>query len=451
MKAKDRKNIINSNINNIEKEIYSRVKLGIKIKFVIATILALSISPPIAVYIQNLISDLSFIPKTIGIYINYAISMIVTVGLLLVMVNRIILKPITQISDVLHRAANGELSMRTELKTNDELQSLGEDLNNMLDKISSIVNKMKYSMKTIEETKTNFDNYANQIGEISATASSLAKESSRGSEGQKSDFIEISQTLVELSSLIQISKSRANQVKQVSSKTNDLAKSGGETIHTSVEEVTKSYENISNTVGIIEELQENSKKLTSLLDQIENIANQTSLLSLNASIESARAGEYGRGFAVVANEIRQLSEEVKKTMDESQLVVNDMINRIGESLKAIHDSSEKIEKDLGVISTTADNFSEIEKAINSVVERSDEIKKVTEEEVASSDQIINLIKNLGSEAETNAKKAREASETIGNQNTLVKEIIDWNNVLGQEIQDLTKSISYFKLKEGKKI
>jgi len=195
-----------------------KVKFGLKIKFILVTFIALTIASPISVYIQELTSkyiltELEFIPASLGIYINYGISMFVTIGLLLVGVNVIILKRIKKIRNAVNEAAEGNLNVRISSDASDEITYLMETINRMFEKLEGTILRIEQRIETIKNEKDRLDEFAMKAGDISTEVTNNSEDLKENLIVQRNNFLDISQNLVELSSLIQISKDKSIKVK----------------------------------------------------------------------------------------------------------------------------------------------------------------------------------------------------------------------------------------------
>jgi len=428
-----------------------KVKFGLKVKFILVTFVALTIASPISVYIQELTSryiltELEFIPASLGIYINYGISMFVTIGLLLVGVNVIILKRIRKIRNAVNEAADGNLKVRIEADSSDEITNLMETINRMFEKLEGTIERIELRIGIIQNEKDRLDGFAMKAGDISDQVTSNSDDLKENLMIQRNNFLDISQNLVELSSLIQISKDKSIKVKDSTEKSQSVATTGIELIKGTTDIFRTVKNDIDESARIIKEMEQTSGELNQFLIQIEEIANQTSLLALNASIEAARAGEHGKGFAVVASEIGNLANEVKNTMNKSQSIIVKMMNKVNDSVDIINKGSKNIDQSVNEVLEAVEHLDKIKETITDVVAHSHDIAEATNEEVASNEEVMEFISKMNNNSEVNTEKVDHTNETIRKQSEIIQSIIDWNNNLESEMEKLDQEIEYFKVK-----
>lgn len=427
-----------------------KLKIGLKFKFIIVTFVALTIASPISLKLQELISkyllsSLEFIPTSLGVYINYGISMVVTIGLLLIGVNWIILKRLKIIEGAIKKAANGDLSVRLEDSLSDEISDLMQIINDMFMKLDETIVHIDNRVNNVQEEKDKLDVFSNEAAKISEIVSRNSKDLKEDLIKQRENFVNVSKNLVELSSLIQISKNKAIKVKESTLNSQEVANAGINRIKetTKIFDVVK--EDIDKSSTIIREMESTSHELRTFLSQIEEIANQTGLLALNASIEAARAGEHGKGFAVVANEIGSLAAEVKATMTKSQKIIEAMLSKVNESVEIITKGSTSLDSTIVQLFEAVDYLDNIKTKIHTAVEESTAIQNATNEEVASNEEVMEFIERMNSNSLENSEKIKNTDENIQNQVRVINDIFTWNNNLENEMNELDDAIEYFKL------
>ncbi len=261
---------------------------------------------------------------------------------------------IRSIINVNKQVANGDLTQKFNDKGSDEFSQIGHNLNLMIDSIKSVV-------MSVNET-------AQMLNGESKKASVISKQLAEASNSQAASVEEISVSMEEMTATIETNGQHASSTESIAKNSVMEIKSGNDSSNSAIDSM--------NSIR---------KELLS----IEEIAQQTNILSLNASVEAARAGEYGSGFAVVAAEVRKLAERSKDT-------ANNINRRFSEGMVVVSDTASKLSELVPEISKTSDLVAEI------VSSSREQRTAVTE--------INNAIQGLNNTTQTNAQIAENMSD-----------------------------------------
>lgn len=197
---------------------------------------------------------------------------------------------------------------------------------------------------------------------------------------------------------------------------------GRDNINQLLESVNQS-EAVGSTVGEkMNELMDNTKKMNSIVETINSIANQTSLLSLNASIEAARAGEAGRGFAVVAGEIQSLAGQTGEATVNITKLISDINTSIQEVFKSTNQMMENNKSQNQAVETMAGTFEEIQACVTNIQEVSSSLEQVVIELVRSNESIVNGINMVSSVTQEVSARANETLEDSEKNSSIVEEV-----------------------------
>lgn len=169
---------------------------------------------------------------------------------------------------------------------------------------------------------------------------------------------------------------------------------GNEAVNSTIEAMRDINDSVASVMREIDELKNMSSKIVSIISIIRDLANQTNLLSLNASIEAARAGEAGRGFAVVATEVKDLATRSLKSADDISLIINNINNRIKDTVDAINRSSTIVNEGTEIAQKTNESFGEIEQAIKEMINVTTEINSSILSQAKSLDNIVSSSDNM---------------------------------------------------------
>jgi methyl-accepting chemotaxis protein len=292
--------------------------------------------------------------KAQGIILALCVGAVVAISAVVYLLfHRIIVSPLLSLMSSMERLAAGDLDLRIESRSNDEVGMLGASVNTMVKKLRDVVADVKSA--------------ANSVSAGSQQLSSGAAQLSQGTTEQAASAEEASSTIEEMNATIRQNADNARETEKIAMKSSDDTQVSGEAVTESVIAMRK----IAEKIGIIEE-----------------IARQTNLLALNAAIEAARAGEAGKGFAVVAAEVRKLAER-------SQGAAADISNLSGSSVAIAERAGSMLAKLVPDIRKTSELVQEISAA--------------SKEQAGGSDQINNAIQQLNRIVQQNAGAAEEMS------------------------------------------
>ena len=210
--------------------------------------------------------------------------------------------------------------------------------------------------------------------------SSSAEEMAAGAQEQSAQASEVASAVEQMTSTILQTTKHASTAAESSKRAGSLAKEGGEVVAQTVVGMNRIAEVVRNAAQTVQELGASSDQIGEIVQVIDDIADQTNLLALNAAIEAARAGEQGRGFAVVADEVRKLAERTTKATKEIGEMIKKIQGDTGGAVKSISLGTEEVEKGKQLADKAGKSLQEIIKGSNDVVDVVNQVAAASEEQ-----------------------------------------------------------------------
>ncbi|MDI9244176.1 methyl-accepting chemotaxis protein [Marinobacter sp. CHS3-4] len=331
------------------------------------------------------------------------ILVIILVAAINMLLRSLVTKPIRQVTEALNDIAKGEgdLTKRLSARRKDEIGELANNFNQFVEKIQILVRKVISSVEDI----------TNAIEGMQK----LAARTSSGVNNQRAETDQVATAMNEMSSAAQEVTESANNAADAAQRADDRGKEAQAIVNRAIDAIRNLASEIDSGAGVINELEKDVGEITSVLDVIRGIAEQTNLLALNAAIEAARAGEAGRGFAVVADEVRTLASRTQSSTEE----IHNMIERLQQGTHRAVTTMET-SKSNGETTVTQANeaevaLTEVATALNTINEMNTQIASAAEEQTAVTadiNQSLGRIVEIAEEAAHDTAETETASERL---------------------------------------
>lgn len=317
-------------------------------------------------------------------------------------------RTLSRLSALMSQVAAGDMTVRVEVDSRDELGALAGEFNDTVARIRGLIQQ-------VSETSGQVQGQSQQVERVAA-------ESSQAVASQRSQIEQVATAMNEMAATSQeVARSAALAVtnaERVNAETLD----GRRLVESSVSGIEKLAGEIDNSVQVINRLADDSVSISRVLDVIKGVAEQTNLLALNAAIEAARAGEQGRGFAVVADEVRTLARRTQQSTEEIEQMIVRLQDGVAAAVKAMGSSHSMTSATVASSQKVQEALDNILRAVNLIVDQSQQIAAAAEEQTAVSHDIDQNIVEINQAGERTAAGAQQAEESSGRMGQLVIEL-----------------------------
>jgi methyl-accepting chemotaxis protein len=346
--------------------------------------------------------------NAIALFLITFIALLATFAVVVFVIRRIVAVPLSRTRDVLLSLARADLSQRVEIQSEDELGQMGRALNESLASLGEMIQTVSASAERI----------ATASEEFSATAS----EQAAGAESQKNQTNQVATAMQEMSSTVQEVSDNSNKAAEASRKAAETARQGGTIVEDTLVKMRAIADSVGQTATKVQELGKSSNQIGEIIGVIDDIADQTNLLALNAAIEAARAGEQGRGFAVVADEVRKLAERTSKATKEITQMIQNIQTETHSAVEAMQSGTKQVA--LGVESTTqaGSSLREIIKSSEQVGEMVMLIATAATEQASTTDEINTNLEQIAKITQETATGANESAKAVHELSSLATQL-----------------------------
>ena len=350
-----------------------------------------------------------------------------------------------RISRKFGEVAKGDLTVQVTAKGKDEFRGLAASANNMIVNTKNLVNKVTGATKQLESSSHDVNEVSGVISDYSMDITQAIDEINEGMSRQSEHAQECVAKTDVLSSEIQEVSHVVEEVERLVDETEVMINRGMEIVQL-LGDRARETTSITKKVGeSINSLRRESEIINTFVGTITEISEQTNLLSLNASIEAARAGDAGRGFAVVAEEIRKLADDSAKAAGEIRNNVDHITGQTLNSVESAQAAENMVAAQTEAVEQVVDVFLRMQKQMSTLVEGLKAIVDSTEKADHERRSTVDAVRNISDIIEETANSAEVVRDVVNRLMESVRNLNQTADSLGQNMEELKTEISVFKI------
>ncbi|WMJ81113.1 methyl-accepting chemotaxis protein [Clostridium sp. MB40-C1] len=356
-----------------------------------------------------------------------------------------ITKNVKEVNDLSYAIAEGDLTQTINLKSQNELGSMGNNLNRMNNNLKELIGKVTGSLEQVVATAEELTSSSEQTQQSAEQVSLAIQQVAVGSVEQVSITNDTTRIAEDIFTGMEHISNNIQTVTNTSLEAFKRAEKGNEVVYSAIKQINNISEKVSISSGAVLTLGEKSKEIGTIVSVITDIAGQTNLLALNAAIEAARAGEQGKGFVVVADQVKKLAEQSALAAGNISSLINEIQKEIINAINAMNNGNIAVEDGINMVNQAGKSFGEILEDINHVASQMQDVTAVTEEIGAGTHKMVAAIENVAKISTQSSEKAENVVAASEEQTALMKEVANAAENLTQMAVELQTLMSNFKL------
>lgn len=376
---------------------------------------------------------------------------LISVLLLAVLIERVIhftIRPIKELTSIITLMTDGDFTVEVKTKSNDEIGRMGRGVEKFVSTMRGMIASIYSVSDKLHSQADNSNTVSDQMLDASTTQSHSMEELNSTVEQLSLSVNDIAQNATTLAMVVADTRKNSEEVDDKMKETVTISRQGKSDMQRVGVAMTDINDSMLHLQEAIDKVGKASSEITNITNVIAGIADQTNLLSLNASIEAARAGEAGKGFAVVAGEIGQLAQtsadsvhDIENLIHEINDLVKDAVSQADDSAGNINESSRLVEDALKTFDAIFNNIDAVSGLVQQVIEKVEKVDDVatnvaaiSEEQAASSEEIL----------ATSDTMVEQANHITDNSKTVANDARE----LTESAQELADQVSMFKISKG---
>ncbi|MDF2937235.1 MAG: methyl-accepting chemotaxis protein [Paenibacillaceae bacterium] len=381
--------------------------------------------------------------RTVYISVGIVVAILLAAGLFAI---RHIMTTIHRIATITRNVAAGDL--RHEPRTQyapDELGQITQSVDVMVAKIKELIGVIATNTQFVQDASTELSSSSRESASAAEHVAASIQEMTEDVETQTRSSVETSKVVEEMSVGIQRVAENASVIAEQSSLTSHHAQTGNQLLEQLQQQITNILQAVNQLSDSVLALTRKSDQIGEIADSITTFANQTNLLSLNASIEAARAGEHGRGFSVVANEIRKLASQSIESADGINGLIQETRLEIGRVSHAMGTTKDEAGAGSRMMQDVSSSFHTILQSVQEMVAQIHETSAIAQQMSASSEEISATMETSVTGSGHILMKSQGVAAATEEQLAMMENIAASSEELMAVVKVLNDSVAYFKI------
>lgn len=388
---------------------------------------------------------LAGITTVTGVAVGISAIVVLLAIIICFILGRRLMRPLVKVSTIIEEIANGDINADFGMvkETNDEIGLIIEKMKELTQSLGNIVGKIRNSSDTMSSNSYELNDTSSQTLAANNEISKAVEDVAEGSTGMAASISKINENLEEMSNETKDINESVNEIRNQTTAVQDSSKIMNDKIKSMQDSSHKMDEGISAISKRIETVNTTVDKVSNIVSVIEEISSETNLLSLNASIEAARAGDAGKGFAVVAQEIRVLSDNTNTELENIKQIISSLVEEcrycVQESGTIVEDNAKQKEE----IKAVLDEFGSLDEQIQKTAEKADEIEELVTAMIELNDDITKSSNSLTDVSAANAAATEEMNANIEELNAMMNGVSEMAGHMNDESDGLKEALSFF--------
>lgn len=388
---------------------------------------------------------LAGITTVTGLAVGISAIVVLIAIIISFIMGRRLMRPLVKVSTIIEDIANGDIEADFSVvkESNDEIGLIIEKMKELTQSLGSIVGKIRNSSDTMSSNSYELNDTSSQTLAANNEISKAVEDVAEGSTGMAASISKINENLLEMSNETKDINASVDEIKNQTVAVQDSSKIMNDKIKSMQDSSHKMDEGISAISKRIETVNTTVDKVSNIVSVIEEISSETNLLSLNASIEAARAGDAGKGFAVVAQEIRVLSDNTNTELENIKQIISSLVEECRYCVQASGTIVEDNAKQKEEIKAVLDEFGSLDEQIQKTAEKADEIEELVTAMIELNDDITKSSNSLTDVSAANAAATEEMNANIEELNAMMHGVSEMAEHMNNESDGLKEALSFF--------
>lgn len=350
-----------------------------------------------------------------------------------------------KINRKLQQISAGDLTVQVSVKRKDEFADLAVNVMDMLNNMRMLIQKVTNVSGLVSESAANVMEASRTIAESNDNITQAVDEIGKGIESQAEESQNCLTQMDELSGKITVVNTNVEEIEKAMDEMKSMISDGINTMEDLTKQSDATNQITKYVVTNISTLESKTKSIENIVQVINDIADQTNLLSLNASIEAARAGEAGKGFAVVASEIRTLANKSMESAGEIQYVIGEIMSQTNGTVKTAKEAEDIVQLQNEIVNKTIEAFHNMNSGIEQLITKLSTIGYNMKNMGTARESTLGAVENISAISEETLAASGSIEKTVYDQSTSVATLEEAAEKMGTNANELKKAITIFKI------